>query len=232
MASSTARQSRVVGPAQRPTKTRPDVTVGKLLAEARRRYNLTIAAVAEELCIPERQLRGLEDGDLTVFPAEVYARGAFTKYAAYLGVQAESTQRAFQRVLSGSREYVPLRVHRPKSWLAAHMTPRWVLAGVIGCIALLVGSYVAWQVISYVWLPALSVEALPGVTSATTVTVRGTAAADAVVFVNENQVLLDQTGTFSADLPLHRGVNVIQVTAQNAAGRSTHHHHDILVSAQ
>lgn len=213
--------SRQTGPGQRPMATRPDITVGTILAQARRQRGLSLSAVAATLKIPIKQLRGLEDGELAVFSAEIYARGAFTKYADFLGVRAEETQRAFLRVLTGAREYVPLRVHRPKSWLAAKFTSRWVLAGGVASVALVVGSYVAWQVISFVWLPAVSVlEPLSGVVREQIIAVKGTADTNAVVTVNGTQVLLNEEGIFATEAGLHPGINVIQVEATNAAGRT------------
>jgi TATA-box binding protein (TBP) (component of TFIID and TFIIIB) len=211
---------RADGPGQRSITTRPDVTVGHILTQARLHNGLSIEAIAAILKIPVKQLKGLEAGELTVFPAEIYARGAFSKYADFLGVRAQETQRAFLRVLSGAREYVPLRVHRRKSWIAAQFTPRWIIAGVIASIALVVGSYVAWQVASFVWLPELAVvEPQSGVFRDTSVVVSGTANVEEVVKVNGEQVLLDKAGVWGANVGLHPGINVIQVEATNAAGR-------------
>jgi len=204
----------------RPAKTRPDTAVGQLLTVARQQRGLRLREVAAELKIPVAQLRGLEQGDLSVFPAEVYARGAFVTYAQYLGVRAERTERAFSRLLSGAREYVPLRVHTPRPWLAAMLTPRWVVAGMVAALAVVVGSYVAWQVTTFVRLPALSLAAPTGVVEASPVVVSGEAALDAQVMVNGEQVLVAEDGSFVTELSLHPGVNVVQVAATNAAGRT------------
>lgn len=220
----------VVCRAQRPCRTRPDVTVGRVLAEARRQNGLSISAASRVLRIPERQLEALEEGDLSIFPAEVYARGAFTKYAKFLGVKADGTEHAFQRVLTGAREYVPLRVHRPKSWLAERLTPRWVLAGVVGSVALVVGSYVAWQVALFVWLPRLEiVTPVSNIVYDSTIKVAGRADPSATVHVNGKQAVLAEDGIFSVEFGSHLGINVVQVQATNAAGRTRMVQKDILV---
>lgn len=211
---------RAHGPGQRSVTTRPDVTVGHILAQARLQKGFSLEHAAAELRIPVKQLKALEEGNLAVFPAEIYARGAFLKYADFLGVRAEATQRAFLRVLTGAREYVPLKVHRRKSWIAAQFTPRWVVAGVVAGIALIVGSYVAWQVALFVWLPAVAlVEPSGGVVADTQMAVKGTADTEAVVKVNGEQVLLNEEGVWGAEVGLHPGINIIQVEAINAAGR-------------
>ena len=204
----------------RPTKTRSDTTVGRLLVQARRLRKLTLEEVSEELKIPAHHLQALEEGNLSVFSAEVYARGAFTQYANFLGVRAEATQRAFLRVLSGAREFVPLRVHRPRSWLASKISPRWILAGVLLGIAVLVGSYIVWQVQSFLRLPALTIsEPISDVIPGATLVVRGVAEDQARVTINDQTALVDSDGGFYATLTLHPGINVLRVEAVNAAGR-------------
>lgn len=204
----------------RPTKTRSDTSVGRLLVQARRLRKLSLDEISDELKIPAHHLRALEEGDLSVFSAEVYARGAFVQYANFLGIHAEATQHAFLRVLSGAREFVPLRVHRPRSWLASKISPRWILAGVLVSVALLVGSYIAWQVQSFLRLPALALsEPVSDVIPGATVLVRGTAENEARVSINDEAALLDTNGQFYATLTLHPGINVLRVEAVNAAGR-------------
>lgn len=220
---------KVAAPGYRPSSPSSDTTVGRILQQARQRRNESIEAVVAELKIPRRHLVALEEGNLAVFPAEIYARGAFAKYATYLGVATADTNHAFMRVLSDAREFIPLRVHTPRPWLVAMLTPRWVLAGAIAIIALSFGGYIVWQVSSFVRLPALAViEPAAGVVDASSITVSGKAAVDAEVFVNGDQVLMNAAGEFSQELSLHAGINVVRVDATNAAGRTRTIQRDIL----
>jgi cytoskeletal protein RodZ len=196
------------------------MTVGCLLTEARQQRGISLLAASSDLKISVRHLRALEEGDLSLFPAEIYAKGAFTKYAQYLGVYANTTQHAFQRVLTGAREYVPLRVHTPKPWLQSIITGHLVLAAVLVGVALIVGSYMAWQVATFVRLPELSLTTpIAGVSEASSVTINGKAAKDAEVMVNGSQVLLNNQGSFTTSLNLHPGINVLRLQAKNAADR-------------
>lgn len=219
-----------VHPGQRSGDTRPDTKVGLLLTEARRRRNLSLEAVSQELKISVQHLAALEGGQLSAFSAEVYARGAFLKYSEFLGIQSRSNQRAFQRVLTGARTYVPLRVYTPQSWLMARFTPAWLLAGGVTVVALAVGSYVVLQVSAFVALPALELaQPVAGVITTTTVTVTGRAEPSAVVHLNGQQLVLDGAGNFSTVVGLRTGINVLQLTATNAAGRTRTVQKDILV---
>lgn len=205
----------------RPAKTRAPSSVGRLLTRARRLRKLTLADISTELKIPAHQLQALEDGDLSIFPAEVYARGAFIQYADFLGIRAQGTQHAFLRALSGAREYVPLRVHRPRSWLASKFTPRWIVAGALASVAVLVSSYIAWQVHSFLQLPDIALlEPTSDVIAGSSATIRGFAEANARVTINGEAAMLDNDGNFYTTLTLHPGINVLHVEAVNAAGRT------------
>ena len=207
-----------------------DDRVGRILLTARRQQRLALEVVSRDLTIPVRHLRALEEGDFSVFAAEVYARGAFTKYARYLGVDVTRTERAFTRALAGVREYVPLTLHSPRPWLAAVLTPRWILAGVILLGAVLLGSYIAWQVRSFWQLPSLTLTSpVIGVVSESKLLVTGSAAADARVLVNGEPTILAEDGTFEEVLVLQPGINVIHIEATNSAGRTRVVSKDVLL---
>lgn len=209
----------MVGTQPSPTRAR-ETTVGALLIHAREARGLTLEDIAQQLRIPRAQLASLEAGDLSVFAAEVYARGAFLKYAGFLGIHAESTTRAFLRTLSDSRKYIPLKVHTPRPWLERFITPRWILAGIVALIALAVGTYIVWQVQSFLRVPALKIdEPLQAIVLGANVTVRGQAEEGSHVTVNDEAVLLTDNGLFETRLSLHPGINVLRVVAENAAGR-------------
>lgn len=204
----------------RSVKVRPDPAVGTCLRRARQERRLTIEAVAAQLRIPTRQLQALEEGDFSVFAAEVYARGAYMQYISYLGLDEQSSQRMISRVLSGARERVPLRLHTPLGWFERFVSPRRILMAALGLVALGVGTYVLWQVQSFLRLPDVRLsEPASGVADKAALMVRGVADHEARVQVNGETMLLQEDGSFETALRLHPGINVLQVTAENAAGR-------------
>ncbi|HLD25669.1 MAG TPA: helix-turn-helix domain-containing protein [Candidatus Andersenbacteria bacterium] len=208
-----------------------DASVGEELRAARRRLRLSLDEVALNIRIPPSQLRSLEEGNLSAFAAEVYARGAYLKYARYVGVDGERGQRAFLRSLSGVRERVPLHLPQTASWFKRVTMPIGaIVLGVVGCL-LLVAGYLAWQVQSFVRVPALTVtEPAALVTEQLEVTVRGTTEREARLTVNGEAVLLGADGSFHFELPLHPGLNVVQVEATGASGRTSLVQRRLLVS--
>lgn len=218
--------------AQRPTTelSGGDTVVGTILRQARQQRELSIATVAQRLHIPAKYLQALEEGDMSVFSAEVYARGVFTKYADFLSVRATTTHRAFSRLLSGVHERVPLRVHSPRPWLLAMLTPNWFIAAAIVAVAVLLGSYIVWQVQSFWRLPDVTlVEPTSGVATQAAIMVRGQADIDATVVVNGEQALVTPAGAYEVPLVLHLGINPVRVEATNAAGRTRTIQRDVLL---
>lgn len=214
----------------RPSKGQREEVVGRQLRAARHARKLALPAIAAELTIPVHYLEAIEEGDLTIFPAEVYARGAYMKYAHYLGVETKQMDQAFLRALCNARELVPLRLHTPRSWLARVMTGRWLLMMTLSFSAAVVGVYLLWQVQSFLRLPGLRVlEPEQGILTDETLTVEGWVEDQASVNVNGEAVLVAEDGSFSVPMRLHRGINVLRVEATNAAGRSRIVERDLLV---
>lgn len=194
--------------------------VGQQLREARLARRLTVDEVAVGIRIPPKQLRALEDGNFNVFSAEIYAKGAYTKYAAYLGVDNNDTWHSFLRTLAGASVQVPLRIPIPATWWQRALTPTGVVVLVVGLIVLAVAGYISWQVVSFVRVPELELlEPLVPVVEGPDLTIKGRAEKDAVVEVNGERVLLNDGGEFEYVLPVKDGINVLEVRASGASGR-------------
>lgn len=201
-------------------KTKPASELGEKLRQARLSRHLSVIQVANALHMPSRHIEALEEGDLGVFAAEIYARGACLKYAAFVGIESDALERVIWRALSASRERVPLKIHTAFSWFERLVTPRLILWGVVAAVGLTVTGYIIWQVQTFLQLPAVQLtEALPAVTSDETLLVKGTAESQATITLNEELIILERDSSFTVPLVLHPGVNVVRIEAENAAGR-------------
>ncbi|MEX0650196.1 MAG: helix-turn-helix domain-containing protein [Candidatus Andersenbacteria bacterium] len=191
-----------------------------LVREARYSQQISLEQAAKDLHIPIEQLEALEQGDVSSFAAEVYARGAYTQYAIYLGIDSQLAQRAILRSLSSVRVIAPLKVYTPARWFERIQHPRFFIIGLGLCASLLVGGYIVWQLRLFWQLPALAVTSpQESVIDADHIVVRGTSEKGIKLFVNGESFLLKEDNTFELDIDLHPGVNVIQLEGTNAAGR-------------
>src|SRR3989338_1986613 len=193
---------------------------GQRLREARLARRLTVDDVAVRIRIPPKQLRALEEGNLTVFSAEIYAKGAYTKYAYYLGVDSKDAWHYFLRTLAGVKVKVPLRVPLLATWWQRTLTPTGVLVLLVGLVILLVAGYIGWQVLSFIRVPALVLlEPSAVIVEGSEVLIKGRAEVDAVVEINGERVLLDGANEFAYILAVKEGINVLEVRASGASGR-------------
>ncbi len=202
-------------------KTKTDLKAGTRLKKARLSCQLTLDEVALALRIPPLHLKSLEEGDLSVFCAAVYAKGAYVKYASYLGINSKDSLHAFLRSLSCVRRRVPLKLPVPSTWLHRFLTPSGVLMMVIALSVLLVAGYITQQIESFVRLPALALaEPTGSILSGAEVLVKGLTEAETEVTVNGENVLLNGANEFDFVLPLRSGINVLQVEAKGTSGRT------------
>jgi cytoskeletal protein RodZ len=218
----------------RSQKTQAAVELGEKLRQARVARRLSVVQVAHELHMPRHHIEALEAGDLGVFAAEIYARGACLKYASYVGLGTESLERVVWRAVSAGRERVPLKIHMTFSWVERLLTPRVILWAVAGGVGLIVIGYIIWQVQTFLQLPDLElIQSLPTTTTSDTIVIEGKAEAEAKVTVNGEVVLPDKTTSlFRVPLMLHSGVNVVRIEAENAAGRKAIIEHHVIFSQQ
>lgn len=200
-----------------------EASVGAALRDVRLRRGLTLDAVADTLRIPPAQLNALEENDFSVFSAGVYARGAYLKYASYLGITDPALYQRFLRLLSCVRGQALLQVPVPATWFERMFTSSRILALGVFLVAVVIASYIGWHVQAFVRQPGLEVfspDLTASVVAPPEVVVRGWAEAGAHVAVNGEGVLVGDDGSFETVLPIGFGINVIQVEARGASGNT------------
>lgn len=117
--------------------------LGKALAEARTARGLTLHDVERDTRISGRYLQALEQGQLDVLPAPVYARAFMRTYAQYLGLNA----RELVQQLPGAKpepELPPL----PEVGREARVpliSASWLVAGLVVVLLLIVGLVLFWN---------------------------------------------------------------------------------------
>ena len=132
-------------PRTKTTDTLPHIaSVGQQLKEARKSQHLDMAPIALKLCIAQKYLRALEEGEYDAFPERVYAYGFLKNYAQALGLDGEELFDQYQGELKRYRTRTEPVIKQPKmpippkkSWLPA---VKYIVGGVllIGLSAVLV----------------------------------------------------------------------------------------------
>jgi cytoskeletal protein RodZ len=116
------------------------VSIGEVLAEARRQAGLTIPQVSQRTCIRETIIRGIEHDDYSACGGDFYARGHIRSIAGVVGADPEplireydATQRAPQSITAAEvfQPVTPIRLRerRRLNWTAVLALALAALAG-------------------------------------------------------------------------------------------------------
>ena len=82
---------------------------GKYLQNERELRRVSLCEVAEATRIPERSLRYLEQGELSLLPAEVFVKGFVRAYARHLGLSEVDTLGRFRQTMVASADEEAVR---------------------------------------------------------------------------------------------------------------------------
>jgi len=210
-------------------------TLGEKLKKLRDDKRVSLRDVSKQTGIKKEYLEFLESGKYAKLPADVYAKGFLRSYADYLGVPSKALIRLFDRE-KGIEQHKESKANQKAYILKSHIssfvfTPKVVITFLV--IAVVFGGflYLYTEFDNFVSEPRLVIlEPVSGSqVHSLSVPVRGTAEKDALVFINGQEVLVDEEGGFSQEIELHQGTNTLIVEAENIFSKRTKE--DILVEA-
>ncbi len=117
--------------------------LGKALAEARMARGLTLHDVERDTRISTKYLQALEEGELGILPAPVYARAFMRTYAQYLGLNAPAL---VQRMPGAKPEpELPPLPDVGREATAPLISASWLVAGVVIVLVLAFGLLLFWN---------------------------------------------------------------------------------------
>jgi cytoskeletal protein RodZ len=195
------------------------------LYAARERKGVDLYRAERDTKIRARYLAALERGDYRELPGAVYTKGFLRNYALYLGLEPEEilTQWRRERGDMGPPQPV-IAVPRPLSPPRRGLTfsPGVIVAALLTVGVLLVGAYLAVQILRFAKPPTLDVTDPKVATltvdeSTSSYVLRGTTIPGGTVTVEvaggSRQATADSTGVWSVEVELRRGKNPIKVDA-------------------
>lgn len=198
-------------------------SVGSLLKRRRQSLKLSLATVELATKIRGKYLISIEASEVDQLPNDIYTRGFITKYADYLGLDADAVTKQYIVERGGFDTAALVGSPKPVRGRSFTVTPRLLIAGAFLVAMGLVVVYLGWQFSALAAAPRLQVDAPPGDLSVegSTLAVAGHVAGGADVFINDSPVLTDANGGFNNKLALQDGLNVIKVVATNKLNKST-----------
>ena len=188
-----------------------------LLKEKRISLDLDFDQTATKTKIPAHFLRAIEELNYQALPEEPYLSLYLRRYATFLGLSPQKTLAFFRR------DFIPshARAKPRRSSFSLFITPRLTFFAVSFLALLLLFSYLFYQYHRFTSPPPLEVHwsSLLEV-SQSPLEISGKTSKNSTVKINQEPVLVDNSGLFSTLIDLKPGENEIIVEAQSFQGKT------------
>lgn len=198
-------------------------TVGEILKNARLRHNLTRREIAKKTKINLRYLKALERNDYLKLPESAFVKGFIRNYANAVGLDPQQALAVFRRDYDQNvkgqvipRELTPNEIRRNSIF-----NPKTTMIVVAALLTLVLGSYFAYQYRLLAAAPPLVIESpqeQSRVQSALTVV--GKTDPQATVTINNQEVQVEEDGSFAQPVTLPQGTRTITIQSTSRSGKS------------
>lgn len=199
------------------------VSVGKRLYEERIKKGLTLDEVAKATKIRSSFLSAIEKGEYSNLPSSAYIQGFVKNYAEFLGLPKKEFSALFRREFN-EKEFLSVL---PKGLATKNDIPlKRLRFGTTAVLVLLVfimlSTYLLFQYRYSIINPPLEVY-LPKENQVInqSVTINGKTDPNATVYINNDPVFLDSTGSFKKNIELFPGKRIIKIKSVNRFGKET-----------
>ncbi|MFH1405546.1 MAG: helix-turn-helix domain-containing protein [Patescibacteria group bacterium] len=196
--------------------------LGETLRELRRAGNVTLSELEKKTKIRRCYLEALENDNYVFLPEPLYTRKYLKTYIQALGGNEKYFLERFEDECGTCDFVINARLPRQRTkaiqFLVASKFMKF--AGII-IVALLVSSYIGWQVFKIISPPEIIISFPENgySTKEALITIQGYVKKGISVVINEEEVLLTQSGDFKHEIALERGTNIIAIEAKKRYSR-------------
>jgi len=195
-------------------------TIGKTLKDARLKKKVSLARLSEITKIRKEFIGAIEEDDWKKLPEFPVVTGFVKNIAQALGMGA-NTAAAFLK-----RDYPPqdLRIN-PKPDVSKEFIWSPKLTFLLGTVIIVVAlfGYLIYQYIRFISPPMLNVEVpIEGqIVNEDKLSVNGKTDLEATIKVNNQPVLLDDKGDFTAEIEVTENTNEVTIVARSRSGKES-----------
>lgn len=197
-------------------------TLGERLKKARLSKNISLEDAEIGSKVKSQYLLAIEKGKWADLPQNVYTRGFVLAYAKFLNLNLEKIKDQYQSEMaflenSNRKETARISYNQSIKESKVLVTPKLLAYCALGAFVLAMFSYIIVQLSGFTGTPNLLVTSPSNnsVIEEDSIDIAGVTDVDAFVKVNDENVPVSSDGRFIKKLKLHRGVNVLEVKAQN-----------------
>jgi transcriptional regulator with XRE-family HTH domain len=203
------------------TKKIDSLTLGERMKKLRNERRLNLAEISKSTKIQAKYLEYIEEGEYAKLPADVYVKGFLRSYAIFMGLNETMLIKQYQREKGIHRNIKKIsdsdKTNKPVKFSQFIVTPKMFVVGGVAILVLASFLYLYREVNNFVSAPRLAIikPADSSAIDGNMVHVTGIAEKDALVFINDQPVLVNENGEFGEDVGLKPGLNTINVKARS-----------------
>lgn len=197
-------------------------TLGKKLRALRRGKAITLDIMERTTHIQRKYLEALEQGRFESLPEPLYARNFIRAYTRALGADETYFLELYEEECGACDLIAPMcsprqRVNKRRFVIWNHFVRYSALAGLM----LLIFGYIGYQVVSIIQAPniVLLTPATDMLTHEAQLLVQGMVEGEASVFINGEQIVVNEDLTFNTSVDLREGINTLTVEAERRYSR-------------
>ncbi|HDQ22980.1 MAG TPA: helix-turn-helix domain-containing protein [Candidatus Uhrbacteria bacterium] len=204
-------------------------TLGQIFKRYRQAEAISLEQVEQDTKISKQILLALENDNYAKLPDEVYVKNIIKNYAKYLALDYNRLLAVYEKGKLSSADQK--NIENKKKQTRIFLTPDRFRNIIISLIVVSLLAYFGFQISRIFKAPELIVSAPVGnlIIQDNFIEIKGQTEKEAQVFINEKEVFLDKNGEFKAALDLHKGLNVIKITAVKKYSREQTVFREILV---
>jgi transcriptional regulator with XRE-family HTH domain len=203
------------------------LTLGEKMKKIRSERRLSLNEISKYTRIQVKYLEFLENGQYQKLPADVYVVGFLRSYAEFVGVNDKVLVKLFERekriqkninkIDDDSKKIEPLKLSK------SVITPKIIAGTAVAVFIFLSLFYLYREIDTFISNPRLVIiEPLEGqIVKGKTVLVRGFTEKEAELYLNDQPVLISDSGDFAQELELQRGLNVVKLNSKSKFNKET-----------
>lgn len=200
------------------------ITSGEILKNKREEKGFSLADVEKATKIRKKFLLALEDGRLDSLPGKTYVCGFVKNYSQFLALPVETVLAVLRREYDDQKKKTLIPSGMTKPLLSQGIFTKKITVPLTFFLALLLlGIYLYAQYRSFESAPNLNIQYPPNKIEfrKETIDLKGQTDKESRVFVNGQEITVDESGRFLQKINLTKGENIITVVSINKQGKES-----------
>lgn len=197
-------------------------TVGEILAEKRKSLGLSLEQIEKETKIRKKYLEAIEKNNFNFIPESTTAKGFIRNFSLVLGLSPESVLAVFRRDFfeDESGQIISRSLSKNIQNHGLFWTPKATLITIIAAITIFLAFFFSKQYLRLSSAPEIDLSSpKEGQVFKDKVLVKGKTDKDATIRVDDSLISISSNGSFSEEIVLPRGSNIVSIESSNRQGK-------------